>query len=142
NARLRATARFFPDSTSQTRFAGVFLGHMPTGAFFDQATPGQFGYHVLVRRDGTVDVYRVDPGLAAVSIASQAGAGGAIAPAASWGTVNLEITLTSAQVIVKDLDRGTTATATDATYRGDLTLALSANNTNAAFSQTTLEDSP
>lgn len=137
-SRVCATIRLRPEASAQTRWAGLFLGVMPTGAFWDRAEAGQSGYHVLVRRSGVIDLYRVDPGVAAVNIGTAAGSG-AVAAASAWGEVQLEVTLSATNIVVRDVVRGTTVTAADTTYRTGLTPALSANGQVAGFSGIAVE---
>lgn len=96
-----------------TRWAAVFVG--TTDYRFDSAADGvSNGYNFLVRKNGSIQVYRYDAGVVTGALATTATA--AIADGAE---VSYRVTVTPTQVSIARLSGTTgTATASDATYRG------------------------
>ncbi|MGW8565648.1 glycerophosphodiester phosphodiesterase [Isoptericola sp. NPDC055881] len=132
-ARLGFDSGGGPNTGTTARWAGVFLGATADGvAYQDAAAAGQSGYHFLFRRSGTLDVYRVDPGVAAVNIGTAA-----LTPALSNADrvdfVEVEIILNGTGIRVRRLDTGGSVNVTDGTYRTNLGLHLTCNGTNALW---------
>lgn len=63
----------FEAVTSDTRWIGVFINAVDDRLYDDSAANTASGYHCLVRRSGTLDVYRKDAGAATTQLVTQAG---------------------------------------------------------------------
>lgn len=138
-ARVRFTLAFDRSASSATRWAGVFLGTTPNGdAYKDVATAGQSGYHFLIRRDGELAIYKVQPSLAPALLNSVDSAD--LVPAGiRFKETEFEIYLTDTGVTLRRLDTGDAATFADAAYRNNLEMHLTVNQTLAQFSNMSVE---
>lgn len=109
--------RFGATASAQTSWLGLYVGTFgdEDGAYNDAATSGQRGYHWLVRRNGTLQTYRVDDSSAASSIGSVAGT--TIAATGQPGEADIRIEITSTGVTITNLTTGDTSTIADTTHR-------------------------
>lgn len=120
--KLSADIRYVAASGDATRWAGLDVysddrGHV-TGAGTDTAT----GYRAVLRQNGQLSLFRIDPSGSEVSLGSSSGAALTLP---STNTVTLEVT--STQVIATG--NSVSVTANDTTYRnltvGGLTRSVS-----------------
>jgi glycerophosphoryl diester phosphodiesterase len=103
----------FDSTTNGTRWGSVWIG--TSDYLYDDTANGvSSGYHILVRKSGSLEVFRRDAGVIAAVLVTQATA------AITDGTeTSYRVTITATHVSIERLT-GTTGTASvaDATYRG------------------------
>lgn len=119
---------------SATRWAGVFIGVTPDRqAFQDQPVVGQYGYHLLIRRNGDLALYRVDSNAAAVLLMTQTST--PIADVRKNLKVPIELVINGPGIRASRLDTGVSlGSVTDTTHRGvPFDLHLSINGSNAQW---------
>lgn len=107
---LTATINFAA-AIDANKFVGFHICANNDNAFTDSASTSQTGYHVLVRKSGTVQIYRTQPGSSATKIAETAGSELSL-------STNYVVTITVTPTAITAECNSVTATASDSTYRG------------------------
>lgn len=139
--RVRARVHFLPSAnTDLTRWVSVFIGQFgDDSTYSDVGAADEFGYHVLFRRNGAMDIYSRPAGAGATQIATVAGT---TVAAASEGFWDVEITIDATNVTVKNVTTGVSATVANTTFRQAFKLASIVNATNAYLSRMSVADLP
>jgi hypothetical protein len=136
--KLRARVMLTNEHSTQTRWAGIFWGNIdPEVGFTDEngGTAADQGYHFLWRRNGTLDLYRVNTPTAVTSIAT-AVTGGPTAVSGAFVEAFMELEINATSVTGRVMAGGvvTTITAADTTYRpGTAYFQLDSNGQVAEF---------
>lgn len=120
----------FDAVSADDRWIGVHVCASTDGPFVDGANILN-GYHLLIRRNGTVQVYVTPAGSAATKIAEDAT--GTLLALGTTYTATITVTPTTVSVSCN----GKTATATDASYRGGY-FHLGRNGCGARFKSVTV----
>ncbi|HEY3683483.1 MAG TPA: glycerophosphodiester phosphodiesterase family protein [Streptosporangiaceae bacterium] len=110
------SARWDTLGASATRWAGAYFSALRDHPYDDTATDTlNSGYSVILRQNGSLELYRKDPG-----VTTQLGASVAT-PAITAGTdTQIRVTISGSSITVTRVDAVTpnSITATDSTYRG------------------------
>lgn len=97
-----------------TRWAGVFLCCTSDEKYTDTTSTSEpSGYHILFRKNGTIQVFRKSPGEASVSIASNSGTAFTLG---SYMIVDISVNATQITISIPALSRA--ISVNDATQRG------------------------
>lgn len=141
--RARFSATFLEASSSNTRWVGMFLGTQTSSddVYHDEATPGQNGYHFLVRRNGALEIYRVAPNAAPVNLVTSAVPATPLAVLGARSQSNrFEIVIDATSVNLTNLTTGLTVTSANTAFRGLSRVDLTCNGTDAEWSAIGVED--
>jgi len=108
---VEGTLRFGPSASGQDRWAGLAIGTWTDlqGMYLDTATADQSAYHILIRRNGALGIYKNLPGGTGLLIASSTPTT-PIAASGAGGSARIRVTITATDVTVTNLTDGTTAT--------------------------------
>lgn len=143
--RIRTRVHFLPSSnTDTTRWISLFIGQFGDDAsYLDSGSPQspvQYGYHLLIRRNGTLEVWKRDSAGTATQLAVS-GAGTPIAYGVE-GFWDLEIYVTGTSVSMYNSTSQLAVSANDTTYREAFKLATVINGTHAYLSRMSVSDIP
>lgn len=143
--RVRFRVHFLPSSnTDLTRWISLFIGQFgDDGSYVDSGSPVspvQYGYHLLIRRNGTLEVWKRDSAGTPTQLAVS-GAGTSIANGVE-GQWDMEVYVTSTAVSIYNSTTQVAASASDTTYREAFKLATVVNGTHAYLSRMNVSDIP
>ena len=105
--RIRFTVYFGTEAGGQTSGAGLALIQNTAAAdkpYYDRAEPGQNGWTAVVRRSGTINLYKYTNGAAATLVATSSGA--EFAPAGKEGRAEVEIVVSASGCSVRSITNG------------------------------------
>lgn len=112
---LRWSLRWPSTLPEATQHAGIAFGQ-ETDAVYRPTVPSTVGgYHVILRANGQVGVYRRDPGQAAGTLLADFRS--AVPKPGQWVSLNIDVTRTTL-IIYRDGESAWTASAKDDVYRG------------------------
>lgn len=140
NVEITATLRFAGPAAAEDRWAGIAFGVWPDeSSYIDGASPGQSGYHALIRRNMQMGLYRFAPNVGATSLGSYTTGATPLAVGAE-GTVRVRLRITATDVSFTNLNTGATITVADTTYRNPGRLALTLNGADCFVSNVSVVD--
>lgn len=139
--RVRATIRHGWNTANANRWGSIYVGTLPAGAagYDDNSggVAGQFGYHCLFRRDGSMNVYTVNPAGGPNQIGSTATVTADNVGKEFVHMVEVEINATD--ITVRNLTLGTSTVIADTTRRGtNQHVALNTNGQTTGFSDVSI----
>ena len=105
--RIRFTVYFGTEAGGQSSGAGLALIQNTAAAdkpYYDRAEPGQNGWTAVVRRNGTINLYKYTNGAAATLVATSSGA--EFAPAGKGGRAEVEIVVSASGCSVRSITNG------------------------------------
>lgn len=148
NIKVRMTVTFLPTAGTDdlTRFTGIYIGVMPSleDAFTDgNGSPtGQNGYHMFLRRNGEVVIYKVVEGTNPTRLATTGVPATPIATFAQRSQPQrLEFEVNSTGLVATNLTSGLTVSFADTTFRPVTTrLNWTVCNNNAEVEDIGVED--
>lgn len=140
---VRGRQTFKPTAnTDLSRWGSLFFGYLPAdGTYTDfSGVTGVNGYHVLSRRNGDLQIYKVTNGVNGGLLVGDTTTDGDIAAAGAEGFCDIEVTVTASTITAKRLTTGLTVSTNDTSYRGDVQLGSVVNNTSAYWSRISVVD--
>lgn len=142
NVRVRFKSNFLEDSSSQTRWVGMFVGTQTSRdtVFHDAAFAGQQGYHFLVRRNGIMEIYYLASNAAPLNIATSTDPADLAAAGQRGLTYKYECLIDATNVTMMNLSTGLSVTVAHSTFRGPSRVDLTSNGTNAEWEDIGIED--
>lgn len=140
--RIRVRVHFLPSSnTDLTRWVSLFAGQFGDDAsYLDSSTPqtpAQYGYHLLIRRNGSMDIWTRNAAGVAAQLSTVAGTSIANTAEGSW---DIEATIDATNVTLKNITQGTSTTVANTAYREAFKLASIINGTHAYLSRMSVTD--
>lgn len=139
NVRIDATLRFTGPASSEDRWAGIAYGVWPSETTFtDAQTAGQNAYHAIIRRNGTLNLYKNTAAVGTTALGTFAGT--AAAAAGKEGSVRVRLEINATGVTWTNLTTGQQVTSTDTALRTPGRLALSFNGADCMVSDVRVTD--
>lgn len=141
NVKIRGSFRFLGPASAETRWAAFAFGVWPEhpGVYKDTpATAGQNAYQALIRRNGSIELFKNTAAGGTTPLGTFAGT--EVAAAGQEGTVRMELNITPTGVTWTNLTTGQQVVSEDTSLRSPGRLSLSFNGADCLVSDISIVD--